>query len=142
MKLTFHSLALLYSVVCFTIALIWLIEPHLPFAAWHAEFSEPADLVGHQSGALYAGFGVTFFFARNAEPSSMRTSFIRGFGVSCVILAGLDVAAFANGRAGPGILLDVVVEIALVLLMAFAVGIGPAPSNSRFLDVRHGDRAR
>jgi hypothetical protein len=79
------------------------------------EFSYPVGLVGRRVAALFAGIGVIFFSARNAEPSSTRSALITGFVVGCVALAALGTFELATGHAGPGILSAVLFEIALAL---------------------------
>jgi hypothetical protein len=131
MTITFRSLSILYALICFGAAVIWTCAPRFLLSAWGVDFSESSSLAYRQCGALFFGIGVVFFYARKAEPSFMRTTFVRGFGVSCLILAGLGVMELVNGRAGPGILSAVAVEVLLVLLLPFAVGIGPTPTKGR-----------
>jgi len=122
MKLNFRSLATLCAFVCFSLALIWALSPKLLLSTWGVDFSYPVGLVGRRSAALFAGIGVMFFWARNAEPSSARSALVAGFVVSCLALAALGVVELGNGHAGPGILSAVLIEVALILASLYVDG--------------------
>lgn len=115
MKLNFRSLAILCAFVCFSLALIWAFSPMLLLSTWGVDFSYAVGLMGRRGAALFAGIGVMFFWARNAEPSSARSALVAGFAVSCLALAALGVVELVNGHAGPGILSAVLIEVALIL---------------------------
>lgn len=115
MKLHFRTLAIITALLAFALALTWMFAPDLLLSSWGVELSDPVALVGRRGAALYGGIGVMFFLARNAEPSAARSALVAGFMVSCSVLAALGVFELVMGRAGPGILLAVLVEIALVL---------------------------
>lgn len=130
MKLRFRSLAVLYAIVAFALALVWLFAPDLMLSAWGLDLSHPVGLVGRRGAALFAGMGVMFLVARNAQPSSARSALVAGFVTSCVGLAALGVIELANGHVGPGILSAVLVEVALVLASLFVDRGHPARSNA------------
>ena len=111
--MNFRNLATLSALVCFALTLTWALAPELLLAIWGIEFSYPVGLVGRRGAALFAGIGVMFFMARNAEPSTARSALVSGFIVGCVALAALGIFELASGHAGPGILSAVLVEIAL-----------------------------
>jgi hypothetical protein len=115
MKLDFRSLAILTSLVFFSLALTWMLAPNLLLSNWGVESSSTVGLVGRRGAALYAGLGVMFFSARNAEPSPARSALLGGTVVTCLVLAALGVFEFATGHAKVGILTAVFIEIALVL---------------------------
>lgn len=115
MKLNFRTLAILSALLFFALALTWMFAPDLVLSSWGVELSDPVGLVGRRGAALYAGVGVMFFLARNAEPSAARSALITGFMVSCSVLAALGVIEFVAGHAERGILAAVLIEIALVL---------------------------
>jgi hypothetical protein len=115
MKLDFRSLAILSALIFFSLALTWMLAPDLLLSNWGVELSSSAELVGRRGAALYAGMGVMFFFARNAEPSPVRSALLGGAIVTCLILAILGVFELATGHAEVGILAAVFIEIALVL---------------------------
>lgn len=119
MKLNFRSLAILCAFVCLSLALIWAFSPRLLLSAWGVDFSYPVGLVGRRGAALFAGIGVMFFWARNAEPSSARSALVAGFVVSCLALASLGVVELVNGHAGPGILSAGLIEVALILASVY-----------------------
>jgi hypothetical protein len=115
MKLNFRTLAILTSFVFFSLAITWMLAPNLLLSNWGVEPSSPVGLVGRRGAALYAGLGVMFFSARNAEPSPARSALLGGAVVTCLVLAALGVFEFATGHAEVGILTAVFIEIALVL---------------------------
>ena len=125
MKLNFRSLAVLSAFVCFSLALVWMFAPNVLLSSWGVDFSYPVGLVGRRSAALFAGIGVMFFWARNAEPSSARSALVAGFVASCLVLAALGVIELANGHAGPGILTAVLIEVALVLAFLYVLRAHP-----------------
>jgi uncharacterized protein (DUF2147 family) len=70
MKLSFHGLSLLSALLLFTLAVVWLLAPNLLLSGWGVEFSEAVGSVGRRAAPLYAGIGIMFLSARNAEPSA------------------------------------------------------------------------
>ena len=119
MKLNFHHLALLNAVLFFILAIVWMFAPARSLGMWGVEFNSSAGLVSRRSAALYAGFAVMFFSARNAEPSPVRKALVRGIVVSCFILALLGILEMSAGRANRGILPAVCIEIAFGLAFLF-----------------------
>ena len=117
--MNFRNLAILSSLICFGLTLTWTLAPALLLAIWGIEFSYPVGLVGRRGAALFAGIGVMFFAARNAEPSAARSALVTGFIVGCAALATLGIFELASGHAGPGILSAVLVEIALALAFLY-----------------------
>jgi hypothetical protein len=115
MKLDFRSLAILSALVFFSLAFTWMLAPDLLLSNWGVELSSSAEVVGRRGAALYAGMGVMFFSARNAEPSPARSALLGGAIVTCLILAVLGVFELATGHVEVGILTAVFIEIALVL---------------------------
>lgn len=120
MKLKFRTVAILASLLFCALAIIWMFAPNLFLAGWGIAFSSSAELVGRRGGAVYAGVGLMFFWARNAEPSLTRSALVRGVVVGCLILATLGVYELAIGHASSGILSAVFIEIALVLALLYA----------------------
>ena len=117
--MNFRNLAILTSLVCFVLAVTWTLAPNSLLTVWGIEFSYPVGLVSRRGAALFAGIGVMFFRARNAEPSSARSALISGFVVGCVALAVLGTIELATGHAGLGILSAVLVEVALALALLY-----------------------
>ena len=119
MKLNFRNLAILTSFVFFALALTWMFAPNLLLSNWGVEFSSPVELVGRRGAALYAGIGVMFFSARNAEPSPARSALVAGLVVACLTLAALGVFELEAGHASPGILAVVFIEVTLMLAFLY-----------------------
>lgn len=113
--MSFRNLAIISSLICFTLVAIWMLAPNILLATWDVEYAYPVGLVGRRGAALFAGIGVMFFLARNAEPSSTRSALVIGLAVGSASLAALGSFELATGHAGFGILSAVLVEIALAL---------------------------
>jgi threonine/homoserine efflux transporter RhtA len=92
---------------------IWLLVPQLFLSLWQIGSDGGALIVARRSGALFLGFGLMFWLARDAEKSPTRDALAAGFSISSAALAALGVFEFATGNAGAGIWLAVIVEIAL-----------------------------
>lgn len=121
MKLDFRSLAILIALIFFSLALTWMLAPNLLLSNWGIEFSSQVGLVGRRGAALYAGIGVMFFSARNAEPSPARSALVAGLVVACLTLAALGVFELVAGHANLGILAAVFIEVALTLAFLAAL---------------------
>jgi len=119
MKLSFHRLAVFTSILFSILAMAWMFAPLNLLSEWGVELSTAAGLVGRRAAALYAGIAVMFFMARNAAPSTSRTSLIYGMITSCTMLALLGVYEFATGHATNGILAATFIEVALVLAFLY-----------------------
>lgn len=113
--MNFRNLAIISSLICFTLVAIWMLVPGILLVAWGVEYSYSVGLLGRRSAALFAGIGIMFFLARNAEPSSARSALVIGLAVGSASLAALGGFELATGHAGVGILSAVIVEIALAL---------------------------
>lgn len=120
MKLPFRNLAILASLLFFALAIIWIFTPNLFLASWGIDSSSSATLVGRRAGAVYAGVGLMFFWAKNAEPSLTRSALVMGVVFACLMLAILGVFELATGNANSGILGAVFIEVALVLALLYA----------------------
>ena len=117
MNISFRRVAILSALIFFALALTWMLAPGVLLSSWGVDLTSQAGLVGRRGAPLYAGIGVMFLSARNAEPSPARSALLSGAVVTCLLLAVLGTSELVNGHAGPGILVAVAIEI--VLAMAF-----------------------
>ncbi len=115
MQLSFRTLSIITSSLCFVLTLAWGMFPDILLAIWSIEYSEGAGFVARRGAVLFAALGVMFYLARNAPPSVARSALSNGFTIGCFGLAVLGFGEWLNGHAGPGILLAVLVEFALGL---------------------------
>jgi hypothetical protein len=115
--MNFRNLAIVCALLCFALAVVWLVAPGILLNMWGVDFSSSVGLVGRRGAALYAGIGVMLFCARNAEPSPARSAIVAGLIVSFLALAALGAFELAAGNAAPGILSAVLVEIILALAL-------------------------
>jgi len=113
MESAFRRLALGSALLFFALALIWMLAPDLLLLDWGVEFTASAGFVGRRAAAVYAGVGVMFLSARNAEPSTARTALINGGAVTGLALAALGIVEFKAGHASARILVAVGIEVAL-----------------------------
>ncbi len=117
--MNFRTLASITALGCFLLAAIWAFAPESLLSMWGVEFSYPVGLVGRRGAALFAGIGVMFFYARNAEHSLARSAIISGFTVGCLGLAALGVFELSTGHAKLGILAAVLGEISLAMAFMY-----------------------
>lgn len=115
MQLSFRTLALFTAFLCFSLALIWGFTPESMLSIWNVGFSDTTGLMARRGAMLFMALGVMFYLARNAPPSPARAAMSNGLMVGVFGLAVLGFGEWLNGRAGPGILLAVLVEISLGL---------------------------
>jgi len=118
MSFSFRTVAIAASVICFALALIWMLFPQLLLWIWQIDGPEPALLVARRGGALFLGFGAMLLLARDAGPSPARSAIAGGLALGCAALAVLSVYELAAGHAGIGIALAIIVEVALALAFA------------------------
>ena len=116
---SFQYLATAAAIICFALAIVWLLAPQLLLSLWGVAYSHSVGLVSRRGAALFLGIGIMLFLARNAEPSPSRTALSAGFIVGCLALASLGVFELVKKRAGIGILSAVLVEV--VLAIAFLI---------------------
>jgi hypothetical protein len=121
MHVSFHFLALLTSILFLLLGVVWMLAPTKFLSAWGVDYAASTGLVGRRAAALYAGFAMMFFIARNAEQSVTRTALIYGLITTCLMLAFLGLYELFKGSASKGILSAVFIEIALSLLFLLAV---------------------
>ena len=113
--MNFHALAVATAIIALLLAVGWLLGGRLLLRRWGIAPTEVGLLMGRRIGALYLGLSTIFFLARNAPPSELRSVLSLGVMVVCSLLAGLGLFEFRARRAGPAILVSVLVEILLVV---------------------------
>lgn len=116
MSLTFRNLAVATCTICFALAGVWLLAPHLLLDAWGIDYSYPAGLVSRRAAALFFGVGLMFFLARKSSSFESQQPLSAGLAAACLALAGLGVFELLSGHAGAGILSAVSVELAIAAL--------------------------
>lgn len=121
MTFRFQTVCTMTSVLCLTLALVWMIAPDLLLRSWGIDYTESAGIVGRRSAVLFLGIGFMLVKMRASPPSTDRTTLADGFALSCVVLAVLGLTEIWAGHAGPGIALAVVVELLTACALAFSV---------------------
>lgn len=91
----------------------WLFAGSLLHKRWRIEPTASSLLVGRRLGAAYLGISIMLFLGRSVPPSDLRTAICVGMFVALAVLAGLGLVELKAHRAGPGILVSVVLEIVL-----------------------------
>lgn len=129
MKLNFRMLAVVTALLFFALAFTWMFAPNLVLSSWGVQPCYSVELIGRRAAALYAGIGLIFFLARNAQPSATRSALIRGVQLTGLLLAALGAFEFVTGHTERGILVAVLIELSLVL--AFSCVACTAESNCK-----------
>ena len=120
MKLNFRNVAIINALILFALALIWMFAPNIFLSMWGIEYSYEVGMLSRRGAATYAGVSVMLFYARNAQPSPVRSALVAGFGVACLTLAVLGVMEFVTGHARIEILTAVFIEIAIAMSLWYA----------------------
>ncbi len=113
--LSFYQASLITSIVLLLLAVTFMFAPEIILASWGIDVTVAVSLLAKRIAAVYAGFALMLFMARNAEHSTTRTALIYGFIASCLTLATLGTYEFYVGHVSSGILPGVILEIILVL---------------------------
>ncbi|SDU18014.1 hypothetical protein SAMN05216296_2241 [Pseudomonas pohangensis] len=110
----FAHVALAAAGATLILATGWLFFGRLLLRRWRIEPNVAALLLGRRIGAVYLGLSAIFFLASNAPASELRSALSLGTIIVCSLLAVLGLADFQARRAGPAILVSVLVEVLLV----------------------------
>ena len=135
--LTFYRLSVFSSIIFLLLAIILMFAPAQMLTSWGIELTVSIGLLARRIAAVYTGFAVMIYMARNAEHSTTRTALIYGIITSCLILATLGAYEFSLGHASIGILPGVIVEVALVLAFMY---IGCACNHTNCLNKNKGNK--
>jgi hypothetical protein len=118
-KMNFKFLSMCAAMVCFVLAIAYVLTPWLFFWMWSIEYTYPVGLAAKRSGALFLGIGVMLWQARNTPSSVARTALSRGFAVGCSGLALLGLYELMTGHSGYGIVAAIIVESFLAAAFSF-----------------------
>jgi hypothetical protein len=121
MMFRFHTLAVITSLICFSLVLAWFFAPTLLTGLLGIPYTYDVGLIGRRAGALFLALGLTFYLARNVEPSPARSAIGVGMAMGCLLLAALGIFEYLSGHAGAGVWLAVVVELIVALLLLISV---------------------
>lgn len=111
----FRHIAILASILLFSLAAMWMFASELMLTQWGVAYSSETGLLSRRAAAFYTGIGLMLLLARNAEPSRARAALALGFTMTCFILAILGILEWHNGNANNQILIAVSVETILGL---------------------------
>ena len=131
-RLQFRHLAILSSMLCFTLAIMWLLAPTTMLANWGVSFDGATGVAGRRAAPLYAGISVMLYVARNASPSPARTALVAGLVTMSLLLAVLGVVEWGVGHVNAGILSAILVELALALAFLLVARADRAEAQRRF----------
>lgn len=120
MKFTFRNIAIINALVLFVVAIIWMFASNIFLSLWGVEYSYDLGMLSRRGAAAYAGVSVMLFYARNAQPSQIRSALVTGVILACTILAALGVMEFVTGHARIGILTSALIEIAIATSLWYA----------------------
>jgi len=116
---SFYRVSVITSIFLLLLAGIFMFAFGNILASWGIDVTVAVGLLAKRIAAVYTGFAVMLFVARNAEHSTTRTAIIYGVIASCLILAILGTYELYVGHATSGILPGVFIEIALVLAFMY-----------------------
>jgi hypothetical protein len=117
MTRSFRTLAVTTSALCIALSASWLLGPNIWLELWGVSgYTGAAGLVARRAAALFLGFAVLLFEARELPPSAGRRAIALGFATACGALALLGTAELVVGHAQSGIMLPILTEFTLAVL--------------------------
>jgi len=130
MTRSFRTLALATSALCIVLSASWLVAPRAWLELWGvAGYTGATGLVARRAAALFLGFAVVLFEARNVLPSAGRHAIALGFATACSALALLGAGELIAGHAQAGIVLPILTESALAVLFARTLSRQATPAD-------------
>lgn len=111
--MNFNIAATATSIAGLILGLGWLFGGKLVIRRWGLDANPLGLLVGRRLGAAYLGIALLLFLGRSAPSSELRSAVSLSMLAALAILAILGIVEFRANRAGKGILVSVLVEIAL-----------------------------
>ena len=113
--MSFHTLSIVTCIAALLLGTGWLFAGRLMLQRWRIEPNVGALLVGRRIGAVYLGVALLCYLVRSTTSAELITS-VSLFAVFVnALLAGLGLHEYRAQRAGPAILVSVVVELLLLL---------------------------
>ena len=91
----------------------WLLAGGWLLGRWNIEHTADNLMLGRRIGAAYLGSSAILFLARSAPPSGAQFAICVGTCISLVLMAGLNAWDYKSRRAGPEILVIVLLQVAL-----------------------------
>ena len=119
--MSFSIVATATSIAGLILGIGWLFAGNLLHKRWRMESTAASLLIGRRLGAVYLSISAILFLGRSAPPSDLRSAFCGGMLMAMAFLAGLGLFDFKARRAGPGILVSVVLEIMLAAGFAWVL---------------------
>jgi hypothetical protein len=119
--MNFSIVAITTSIAGLILGIGWFLAGHLLHKRWGIESTASSLLIGRRLGAVYLGIAVMLFMGRSAPPSDFRSAVCVGMLAALSILAGLGLFELKMRRAGPGILVSVILEIILAAGFAWVL---------------------
>ncbi|HEY7459159.1 MAG TPA: hypothetical protein VH765_10430 [Xanthobacteraceae bacterium] len=119
--MNFSIVAIATSIAGLILGIGWFFAGNVLHKRWGIESTASSLLIGRRLGAVYLGISAMLFLGRSAPPSDLRTAVCVGMFAALAILAGLGLFELRAHRAGPGILVSVVLEIILAAGFAWVL---------------------
>jgi len=130
MTRSFRTLAIATSALCIALSASWLLAPHTWLELWGvAGYTGAAGLVARRAAALFLGFAVVLFEARDVPPTAGRRAIALGFATACGALALLGACELIAGHARAGIVLPILTESVLAALFARTLASQASPAD-------------
>jgi len=121
LHMSFSIVAIATSIAGLILGIGWLFAGNLLHKRWRMASTAASLLIGRRLGAVYLGISVMLFLGRSAPPSDFRSAICAGMLMALAFLAGLGLFELKARRAGPGILVSVVLEIVLAVGFAWVL---------------------
>lgn len=116
----FKSVATLGATLFAVLAVAFFAVPDVVTAAWGLMLDGDAAYMGQRLAAVFAGFAVMLFLARDAPPSPARRALALGVATGMILLACVGLWGMAVGTVGGGMLLAVAVEVVIGAALALS----------------------
>lgn len=123
-----HMLMTVYAVIAAVTCLLMMFTPTYYLFVYGATADAQAELLLRYIGALYGGFAVMAWMARNAEISATRDAITRGLAIANDLAAIVVVLLATSGLYNAMVWISFAVHIAFCVLFTTGRATTPAPA--------------
>ena len=110
--LSYRTISVCAAALCGVLGFSLLVLPVIVYWIFGIMGNDTTDFMSRRAAMLFLGFAIILFQSRNAPNSAIRRSLSLGVWVAMLGLAATGLFEFAIGRAGGGIWLAIVTELA------------------------------
>lgn len=113
--IAYKTLSVITGSLSIALAVFLLFVPEPIFLIFGVTGNESACFMARRASMLFVGYAAVALLSRDEPPSSARQAIAFGMGASMAGFVALGLFELLRGRAGPGILLPMGVELGLAL---------------------------